>query len=207
MVNVDNDISLGNIAPGIEQASRGEWKVKVSGENADKLAELFEINLDKKVEQNRTKMWADSDFAYYPIDTITESEYSGFIYDLEVEEEHSYLTHVGGHNSLGEGWGLVAVEHSCTGAVQVVPNHSACKELWQDCGILIPAKTEYLLDDIMTTGYLVDPYDVAGCLEFLYQNREIMSELAERGKNKFSAKEYTWPYISGLWNDLFHSVL
>lgn len=37
---------------------------------------------------------------------------------------------VGVNTSLGEGWGLVSVEHAATGAAQIVPRHSAPAEIW-----------------------------------------------------------------------------
>ncbi|MEM9304966.1 MAG: glycosyltransferase [Pseudomonadota bacterium] len=46
---------------------------------------------------------------------------------------------VGINTSTGEGWGLVSLEHAATGATQIVPDHSACRELWRHHGILVPA--------------------------------------------------------------------
>lgn len=32
---------------------------------------------------------------------------------------------------MGEGWGMVSFEHVATGAVQIVPDRSACGKLWK----------------------------------------------------------------------------
>ena len=45
-------------------------------------------------------------------------------------------TDVGLNTSLGEGFGLTQVEHSATGSPQVVPDNSASRELFIDCGLL-----------------------------------------------------------------------
>ena len=37
---------------------------------------------------------------------------------------------VGINTSMGEGWGLVTIEHGAAGAPQIVPDHTACAELW-----------------------------------------------------------------------------
>jgi D-inositol-3-phosphate glycosyltransferase len=41
---------------------------------------------------------------------------------------------VGINTSMGEGWGLVSFEHGATGGAQIVPEHTACAELWADVG-------------------------------------------------------------------------
>jgi glycosyltransferase involved in cell wall biosynthesis len=35
---------------------------------------------------------------------------------------------VGINTGMGEGWGLINVEHAVTGAAQIVPDHSACRD-------------------------------------------------------------------------------
>lgn len=116
-------------------------------------------------------------------------------------------TDVGLNTSLGEGWGLVNIEHSMTGAPQIVPNHSACRELYQDCGILLPVRQQLVLDNINTEGGLVSPEDVASALEHLYTNKELYDSLSNAGLNKFLADEYNWVNISKQWESLFDEVL
>lgn len=51
---------------------------------------------------------------------------------------------VGINTSMGEGWGLVSAEHGAAGAVQIVPDHTACAELWRGHGELIPISRSYI---------------------------------------------------------------
>ena len=46
---------------------------------------------------------------------------------------------VGINTSMGEGWGLVSFEHGAAGAAQIVPDHTACAEIWSGRGELIRA--------------------------------------------------------------------
>jgi hypothetical protein len=59
-----------------------------------------------------------------------------------LDEEHLNLVYnacdVGLSTSTGEGFGLVALEHGATGAAQVLPDHSACAELWRGAADLLP---------------------------------------------------------------------
>ena len=98
--------SLGNIAPGISQRTRGEWVVDMHGESAKEFARIAKFYLRNPHKQQRDKMWADETYVYYPINKLSEVTPEEFIYDLEVAGEHSYVTHVAGHNSAGEGFGL-----------------------------------------------------------------------------------------------------
>src|SRR3990170_2104081 len=68
---------------------------------------------------------------------------------------------VGINTSLGEGWGLCNIEHAITRAAQVVPDHSACKELFHDCGLLIPTSQDITFEHTLTVGRIVKPEEVA----------------------------------------------
>lgn len=114
---------------------------------------------------------------------------------------------VGLNTSLGEGWGLNSMEHAITGAPQIVPDHSACKELYRDCGVLLPVSQYLVLDTINTEGGLVRPEEVANALDFLYKNREVTAKLGQLGMEKFSSDSYNWETIAKQWEALFDEVL
>jgi len=112
-------------------------------------------------------------------------------------------TDVGINTGLGEGWGLVNMEHAVTGAPQVVADSSALQELYYDCGLTIPTTMSYTLDNIMTTGMLVKPEDTAEKLQILYEDKELYKTLSKRGAAKFSSPEYSWREIAKQWATLF----
>lgn len=117
-------------------------------------------------------------------------------------------TDVGLNTSLGEGWGLPNMEHAVTGAPQIVPNHSACGELYQDCGIVVPTSQDLMLDGgAMTVGKLVLPEDVAEAMEKIYTDRSLLKELSRKSVEKFSSKEYSWEAISNTWDKVFTEVV
>jgi len=113
---------------------------------------------------------------------------------------------VGINTSLGEGFGLTPVEHAATGAAQIVPNSSASGELFSDCGLLLDRGHDFLLDTIYTTGYLVNPDEVAEKLEMLYNDRVLLNTLGEKARAKFTSKEFSWEYIAGQWKELFREL-
>jgi Glycosyltransferase len=114
---------------------------------------------------------------------------------------------VGVNTSMGEGWGLTSIEHAVTGAVQVVPRHSACEELFSDCGLLMETITNFTFDNMETVGRLTTPQELARCLEVLYRDPELRRSLSEKGLKKFSQPFYKWKNISEVWKELFLEVI
>ncbi len=113
---------------------------------------------------------------------------------------------VGLNTSSGEGWGLVSMEHSITGAAQIVPDHSACTELFKDCGLLVPANYHFIEPSTMTKHSLVSSEDVTIALETLYTDTELKQKLAKAAMEKFSKPEYSWPVIAKQWDEIFESI-
>lgn len=116
-------------------------------------------------------------------------------------------TDVGVNTSLGEGWGLVNIEHAITGAPQVVPDHSALTELYEDCGLLVPISQSLTNLDVMTVGGLVRSESVAQRIEELYTNHDLYNTLSEKGLLKFSSPEYDWINISKKFQNLFEEIV
>jgi D-inositol-3-phosphate glycosyltransferase len=116
-------------------------------------------------------------------------------------------TDVGLNTGLGEGWGLTAMEHAITGAPQVVSDHSALREIYADCGLLVPTITDYTLDGIMTTGGLVRAEDVAAKLELLYADHTLYTTLSQKAMEKFSLPMYQWENISQRFAKIFEDTL
>jgi D-inositol-3-phosphate glycosyltransferase len=114
---------------------------------------------------------------------------------------------VGLNSSMGEGWGLTSIEHAITGAPQIVPDHSACKEVFSDCGLLVPVVTDFTFDNSMTVGKLITPEGMAGKMNQIYTDRDLYRELSDKTLEKFSDPKYSWKTISRTWSDLFKEVL
>jgi D-inositol-3-phosphate glycosyltransferase len=85
-------------------------------------------------------------------------------------------------------WGLVAFEHAATGAPQVMPDHSACGELWRDHGLLLPADPT--------------PDDVAAGLARVHDDPALRAELGRRALANARSPRFAWPAIAHLWAEL-----
>jgi len=110
---------------------------------------------------------------------------------------------VGINTAMGEGWGLVSFEHAATGAPQVVPDHTACSEIWRGHAELIPVVKSYIPAFTVLEMGEVSPKGVAQALENLYSNPELRQRLAHAGFALTHRPEYSWQGIPDRFDDLF----
>ncbi len=114
---------------------------------------------------------------------------------------------VGLNTSEGEGWGLIAFEHAATGAAQVVPDHSACTELWEGAAELLPTtlKLEPVQHPMIFRETTADA--VAAALERLYQDRNHLRTMSLQAYENACHPDYDWAKIGESWGSLFHSLI
>ncbi|HEX8083732.1 MAG TPA: glycosyltransferase family 4 protein [Solirubrobacteraceae bacterium] len=99
--------------------------------------------------------------------------------------------HVGINTCAAEGFGLVAFEHAATGAPQIVPDHSACGELWRDHGLLLPADPA--------------PRDVAAALARLHDDPALGADLGRRALDHARDPRFSWDAIAARWAALLEA--
>ncbi len=116
---------------------------------------------------------------------------------------------VGLNASLGEGWGLCSIEGAVTGAPQIVPDHSACTELFgAGRGLLVDIASDIMLDGCYTMGKLPDYAHMAVCMESYYtakKNNEELFNDGERAREYFNRSKFSWKVISTQWENLFNN--
>ena len=114
---------------------------------------------------------------------------------------------VGINTGMGEGWGLTSVEHAATHSAQILPDHSACRELFSDCGLLIPTSHEICFERTCTYGKIILPNKVAHALEIMYMDNELYKELSQKAYEKFRSPEYEWKNIAMIWDGVIKEVV
>jgi len=118
---------------------------------------------------------------------------------------------VGINTSVGEGWGLCNFEHAATFAAQIVPDHSACSEVWRidgkEMAEFLPVEYWLTNERVLTEGGIVTPQGVAEALEHLYSDREYLDEMAQRAFDLTRSPEYQWQSVAKQFNDIFMDVL
>ncbi len=118
------------------------------------------------------------------------------------------LCDVGVNTSAGEGWGMVSFEHAATGAAQIVPKHSSCKELWEEAALYLDKKE--LMKD--TEGFQMElcklsSEQLSQHLDSLYSDRILLNKIS-RSCYEIATKDcFQWSTISKKWKLLFDQVL
>jgi D-inositol-3-phosphate glycosyltransferase len=110
---------------------------------------------------------------------------------------------VGINTAMGEGWGLVSFEHGAAGAAQIVPDHTACAELWRGCAELIPPSRSYVPEFSPLEMGEVSPEGVAEALEALYRDPGRRQELARAAASVAQNPAYSWDAVSRQFEELF----
>jgi D-inositol-3-phosphate glycosyltransferase len=114
---------------------------------------------------------------------------------------------VGINTSLGEGWGLVNLEHGATGAAQVVPRHSACAEIWDGAAELMEPAVSLTMEGILTEGWLVTPEEVAAALERLYASPDLLRRRSAAAFRAATRPDFHWDDVARRWDALFRQLL
>lgn len=114
---------------------------------------------------------------------------------------------VGLNTSEGEGFGLIAFEHAATGAAQVVPRHSACRELWPTAALLLEPVRRTQLEGCRTAGRTVAPRTVADALERLYADRDLLRVMSAAAYRHALQPRFQWRAIAAWWARHFEELL
>jgi D-inositol-3-phosphate glycosyltransferase len=107
------------------------------------------------------------------------------------------------NTSMGEGWGLVSFEHGAAGAAQIVPDHTACGEIWRDRGELIPPSKYYKPEFSVLEMGEVSAEGVAQALENLYRDPLRRQQLAHAAFQETHNPKYSWDSIAEQFDNLF----
>ncbi|MEM7117616.1 MAG: glycosyltransferase family 4 protein [Chloroflexota bacterium] len=114
---------------------------------------------------------------------------------------------VGLNTSLGEGWGMISFEHGATGAAQIVPNHSACAELWPGAAELVDPVESVQLRGFPQQMAAVSAEGVAEALERLYHDPDYRQQMARAAYQLATQPQFSWANIADQWDQLFQEVL
>ena len=114
---------------------------------------------------------------------------------------------VGINTATTEGWGLVALEHAATGAMQILPGHSVFAELWSGSALLVPPRVSLVTPDGLFDEHYIAAGDVAAALERAYGNQALRQEMAAAAYVNATQPRYSWNQIAAQWDDLFSEIL
>jgi glycosyltransferase involved in cell wall biosynthesis len=114
--------------------------------------------------------------------------------------------HVGVNTAMGEGWGLISFEHAATGAAQVVPDSSACSELWAGAAEIVPAEDTGVPAFSPLAMRTVSAEGVAAAFERLYADAGHLRAMSDAAWRNATQPRYSWDVIGEQWLELLDEV-
>lgn len=114
---------------------------------------------------------------------------------------------VGVNTCKGEGWGLVNFEHAACGVPQVVPDHTSCKEIFENYGELI--RCDHVDVDTNYAREMPCPSSdhLAEILDYLYQDKGTREWVGTRCRERVMDTQFSWDTVASQFGGIFEEVL
>ena len=103
---------------------------------------------------------------------------------------------VGINTADGEGWGLVPFEHASCKKPQVVPNHTACRDIWKHSAAMIDVATWVRDKDLSVERGIIDVKSAVDQLNKLYKDESHRKQVAEDCYEVTQNENFRWDKIS-----------
>jgi glycosyltransferase involved in cell wall biosynthesis len=113
---------------------------------------------------------------------------------------------VGLNTAMGEGFGLVSFEHAAAGAAQVVPDCSACGELWKGAAELVASEDSGVPPWSMLSMRTVSARGVAAALQRLYRDPQHLRGRSHAARRNATQPHYCWNAVAARWRALFDGL-
>lgn len=113
---------------------------------------------------------------------------------------------VGVNTAMGEGWGLISLEHAACAVPQIVPRHSAFTEIWESAADMLEPvyeKVPWFSEFSMSA---VSPVELSTKLERLYQDKQYHAAMAKAAWHRATEPRFNWDNISLQWAALFKNL-
>lgn len=109
------------------------------------------------------------------------------------------------NTSEGEGWGLTSHEGAACGVPQIVPDHSACAELFESQAIFVPIDHQRYDAETLRLWSVVSTEGVADALNFCYYEPKTVSHWAQTAYQNLT--QLAWPSIARQFESLLRQAL
>lgn len=194
-----------NFKPTIASQQRQSlvWRIRMNGNQG--FGEIYGVIEKKQIK--KTRIHRDLFYVYYPVFKINEEEYEGDIYDLTVNNNHTYVSHCLIHNS-GEGFGIPIIEAMSCEVPSVLTDFTTTQEIVTDnkCGIAVPIMNTITGTYNVERG-IIDVDKFVESLQFLYDNPVERKRLGKNGRTA-AIKHYDYDkVVYPAWNKYLLKVL
>ncbi len=183
------------------------WSIKyiinISGNNVNIFDELIgERHKFRNVSYENSTYIKSDKLCYVPIDKINIFKYEGDVYNLEVEEDNSYVSSISIHNCLpiieGFASGVPLIGPECSSFIELIGDNKTYDG--SSRGLLCGSGDWQMVPD-SSYRYLVNEQELANCMQKMYLDDALRIQC---GKNAAEwVKQYTWTKVAEQWSKLF----
>ncbi|MBA0885559.1 glycosyltransferase family protein [Flavobacterium undicola] len=113
---------------------------------------------------------------------------------------------IGINSCMGEGWGLVAFEHSLYGGAQILPAHEGLREIWGDAPLWVPVSGNIPMDDVFS-GQIPDHEDLSIAILQLIDQPNKANQIALACATRSFDPKLGWKSIGIEWLNLIALTL
>jgi hypothetical protein len=193
------NINVRNVNKNTQKYSLRNYVVQITGKDAKLFEDIVneEYVYNKNVKKQHQEYIKTNNAYFIPIKDIGKMMYEGDVYNLEVEEDNSYVSSIAVHNCLP------ALESMATGTPVIAPKFTSFPELIgdeknQDSRGLLAELSDIQMTQTTSYKCLVNEKDLALKMKNMYIKNDKRKEYS---KNciKF-VKDYTWNKICGEWD-------
>lgn len=201
-------IKLG-FCPKIQLNTKGNCILINTINDRNKFLNMFEYLITNKETNKQSKSgncfsYVDNEFNYFVIQNILKKKYSGKVYNIEVENDNSYVA--GGitvHNCVP------LIEAMACGVPTVALEATTFPEILGGTGLLSPAPVFPDSNKCPVTmgsyngveGVICDPYDIAKKTQKLYDDKQLRVNMGFKEVER-AIKTFDWSIIRQQWVEL-----
>jgi len=102
---------------------------------------------------------------------------------------------------------MVSMEHAATGKAQIVPEHSACAEIWMGIAATVAIENVYVPKFSLLELAEVSVAQVAQQLELLYADRSALKTIGKQCYQAALSPQYQWANVAEQWHQLFQASI
>jgi len=191
------------------QRLRKSWTLRVGGVSAEKFSSLTGLPLGTSGFRH-DRRWKQNDYgAWIPIKNVRliEARRTQYVYNLEVEEDNTYVPGFTVHNCLprgGEGFGVPIVEAQSCGIPAILSNFTSGPELLGGGWLLKDLQKVWTYQDSWQVVPNVD--EIVEYLEQAYQMKKDGSIVTLKKKARRKALEYDWDKVALMWDSILKDI-
>jgi glycosyltransferase involved in cell wall biosynthesis len=176
---------------------RHEFNVAITGRQAYNLARMVGERREFVGKTTFNLFKRTKDVFLVPIRNISRKKYTGKVYNLEVEDDNSYVASIAMHNCGLEGFGYASLQAQACGVPVIGLNAGPTPEIVKYGALVKPAAI--IRTPSLQTNAFPSPLDIADALQMIYDNPGGKFTKQRNETIEWVKQTFSWEVIMKKW--------